>query len=78
MVHVIVHLGLFLEIISPSPNCCKIEMVRNVDGRGSEPLAFGFVMLLVTGHGFSLLRYDFGDISIVCSQIDSGVWYFCR
>ncbi len=55
MVHVIVHLGLFLEIISPSPNCRKIEMVRNVDGRGSELLAFGFVVLLVTGHEFSLL-----------------------
>ena len=65
----IVHLGLFIEIISLSPNCRKIEMVRNVDGRGSEPLAFGFVVLLITGHGFSLLRYGFGDISIVCSQI---------
>ena len=36
------------------------------------PLAFGFVMFRVTGHEFSLLKYDFGDISIVCSQIDVG------
>ncbi len=42
------------------------------------PLAFGFVVFRVTSHEFLLLRYDFGNISIVCSQIDSGVWYFCH
>ncbi len=74
----IVHLGLFLEIISLSPNCREIEIVRNVDGRGSELLAFGFVVFRVTGHEFSLLKYEFGDISVVYSQIDGGAWYFCR
>ncbi len=41
-------------------------------------LAFGFVMFHVTDHEFSLLKYDFGDFSIVYSQIDVGAWYFCR
>ncbi len=33
------------------------------------PLAFGFVVFHVTDHEFSLLKYDFGDISIMYSQI---------
>ncbi len=40
------------------------------------PLAFGFIMFCITGHEFLLLKYDFGDISIVYNQIDVGVWYF--
>ncbi len=39
-------------------------------------LAFGFVMFCITSHEFSLLKYVFGDISIVCSQIDGGVVVF--